>query len=616
LYVIGTSGHVDHGKSTLIQALTGIDPDRLHEEKTRGITIEFGFAWLELPSGIEVSVVDVPGHERFIKNMLMGAGGVDVALLIVAADEGVMPQTREHLAILDLLGITAGLVVMTKKDLVDQDWLDLAILDVQESLGGTSLEGAEIVSVSAEANEGLEELIASLDRIISRLGHHENNGNPRLPVDRSFTIAGFGAVVTGTLTDGVLKTGEEIEVLPSGRRARIRSLQVHETLQDQVEPGTRAAVNLSGIDHADIARGDLITRPDWLVPSVAFDATFRTIRDAPRPVHHNHKVTLYAGTCELPATVRVLEGERILSGNTGWVQIRTQAPVPVARGDFFVIRDSQNTLGGGKVLEPTAPRRKRNDQPTIQRLEVLASGSFEEITFNALRDIEPTTLRQLSEKTGAGTVQIEASIRKLETEGRLQRIGNQLGFVSSSVWWESLTDSALTILLNFHNLHPLRQGMPLQVFRDQLNLTSTPFGAAIQSLTAERKIATDDATVRLPCHRPELTEKQHMMVSEYLTLLGKDRFSPSTEHPIDIELLQFLVERGDVVRISDDIVYTADAYAEMESKILESGRDDQEITITSVRDIFGTSRKYTLAILEYMDSKNLTRRTGDSRFVR
>lgn len=616
MYVIGTSGHVDHGKSTLIQALTGIDPDRLREEKTRGMTIELGFAWLELPSGIEVSVVDVPGHERFIKNMLMGTGGVDVALLIVAADEGVMPQTREHLAILDLLGITDGLVVITKKDLVDPDWLDLAIMDVQESLRGTSLQDAEIISVSAEANEGLEKLIASLDRIISRLGPHENNGNPRLPVDRSFTISGFGAVVTGTLTDGVLKTGEEIEILPSGRRARIRSLQVHETSQDQVEPGTRAAVNLSGIDHTDIARGDLITHPDWLVPSNAFDATFSTIRDAPRTVHHNHKVTLYAGTRELPATVRVLEGERILPGNTGWVQIRTQTPVPVARGDFFVVRDSQNTLGGGKVLEPTAPRRKRNDQPTIQRLEILATGSIEEISFNALRDIEPATLRQLSEKTGAGTVQIEESVRKLETERRLQRIGNQLGFVCSTVWWESMTDSAITTLLNFHNLHPLRQGMPLQVLRDQLNLASPPFGAVTQSLAAEKKITTDDATVRLPSHRPELTEKQRTVVSEYLTLLGEDRFSPSTEHPIDIEILQFLIERGDVVRISDDIVYPADAYAEIESKILESGQDDQQITITSVRDIFGTSRKYTLAILEYMDSKNLTRRTGDNRFLR
>ncbi|MCH8229713.1 MAG: selenocysteine-specific translation elongation factor, partial [Chloroflexi bacterium] len=267
MFVVGTAGHVDHGKSTLVQALTGIDPDRLLEEKTRGMTIELGFAWLELPSGTEVSIVDVPGHERFIKNMLMGAGGVDVALLIVAADEGVMPQTREHLAILDLLGVRHGLVVMTKKDLVDQDWLDLVTLDVQETLEGTTLEDAEVVAVSAETGEGLDELIASLDRIISRLPPHQNAGNPRLPVDRSFTITGFGAVVTGTLADGSLKIGQEVELLPSGRKARIRSLQVHETSHERVGAGTRLAVNLSGIDHSEIVRGDVVTSPGWLKPS-------------------------------------------------------------------------------------------------------------------------------------------------------------------------------------------------------------------------------------------------------------------------------------------------------------------------------------------------------------
>ena len=322
MFVVGTAGHVDHGKSTLIQALTGIDPDRLREEKNRGMTIELGFAWLELPSGAQISIVDVPGHERFIKNMLMGAGGVDVALLIVAADEGVMPQTREHMAILDLLGIETGIVVMTKKDLVDQDWLDLITLDVQEALEGTSLEDAEVVAVSAENGEGLDELRSTLDKLISELPAHQSTGNPRLPVDRSFTISGFGAVVTGTLADGSLKTGQEVEILPSGLKARVRSLQVHEESVDQVGPGTRLAVNLSGIDHSDIERGDLVTSLNWLQTSTAFDAIFRVIPDAPRPVRHNHKVTLFAGTREVPATIRVLQGDEIVPGSSGWVQLR------------------------------------------------------------------------------------------------------------------------------------------------------------------------------------------------------------------------------------------------------------------------------------------------------
>ena len=616
MFVVGTAGHVDHGKSTLIQALTGMDPDRLREEKSRGMTIELGFAWLELPSGAEISIVDVPGHERFIKNMLMGAGGVDVALLIVAADEGVMPQTREHVAILDLLGIETGIIVMTKKDLVDQDWLDLITLDVQESLEGTSLENAEVVAVSAETGDGLDELRTTLDKLIAGLPNHESTGNPRLPVDRSFTITGFGAVVTGTLADGSLKIGQEVEVLPSGQRARIRNLQVHEESQDQVGPGTRLAVNLSGIDHYDIQRGDLVTSVDWLKSSTAFDATFRVIPDSPRPVRHNHKVTLFAGTREIPATVRVLEGDQILAGETGWIQIRTQELVPVVRGDSFVVRDTENTLGGGQVLEPNAPRRKRNDAETISSLETIASGSNEDVAFNALTGIEPATIAQLAGATGTSAGDIETAIATLESEGRVKRIGDDSGYISSVAGWQRLVDTAVSTLQEFHKSYPLRQGMPLQDFRGQLKLKTAVFTAVSNSLQAEDVISTNEATVRIPTHTPVLLGAQETAANDYLKLISVDRYSPSTERPIDIDILQYLSERGDVVRISGDIVYPTDAYEEMESKIIDSGSDGQEISITSVREIFGTSRKYTLAVLEHMDSKGLTRRAGDARFLR
>ncbi|HIF72663.1 MAG TPA: selenocysteine-specific translation elongation factor [Dehalococcoidia bacterium] len=616
MFVVGTAGHVDHGKSTLIQALTGIDPDRLLEEKSRGMTIELGFAWLTLPSGAEISIVDVPGHERFIKNMLMGAGGVDVALLIVAADEGVMPQTREHLAILDLLGIDTGLIVMTKKDLVDQDWLDLVTLEVQETLEGTSLENADVVAVSAENGEGLDEFRAALDKLITGLLSHRSTGNPRLPVDRSFTISGFGTVVTGTLADGSLKVGQEVEILPSGQRARIRSLQVHETSHDQVGPGTRLAVNLSGIGHSDIDRGDLLTTVGWLESSSAFDATFRVIPDAPRPVRHNHKVTLFAGTREIPATVRVLEGDQIAPGSSGWVQLRTTEKVPVVRGDSFVVRDTENTLGGGQVLEPNAPRRKRNDAETLSRLQTIASGSSEDVTFNALTDIEPATIAQLAGSAGTSADDIEAAISTLESEGRVKRLGSGNEFVISIGGWESLTGIAASTLSSFHKTYPLRQGMPLQDFRGQLKLKTPAFTAVSASLSAEEVIATDDATVRTPDHAPRLSSAQESEANEFMKLISADRYSPSTERPVDIEILQLLSDRGDVVRISGDIVYPTGAYEEMESKILGSGTDGQEITITNVREIFGTSRKYTLAVLEYMDSKDLTRRAGDSRFVR
>ena len=616
MFVIGTAGHVDHGKSTLIHALTGIDPDRLREEKTRGMTIELGFAWLELPSGIEISIVDVPGHERFIKNMLMGAGGVDVALLIVAADEGVMPQTREHVAILDLLGIDSGIVVMTKKDLVDQDWLDLITFDVQESLEETSLADAEVIAVSAENGEGLDELRDALDKLISDLPKHENTGNPRLAVDRSFTITGFGAVVTGTLADGTLKTGQDVEVLPSGLKARIRSLQVHEESLDQVGSGTRLAVNLSGIDHTDIQHGDLVTSTGWLEPSTAFDATFRVIPEAPRPVRHNHKVILFTGTREVPATIRVLEGNEIAPGSTGWVQLRTQDRIPVVQGDLFVVRDTENTLGGGQVLEPNAPRRKRNDADTISLLETIASGSSEDVAFNALTGIEPATSLQLASATGTSIVEIETAVDTLESEGRVKRLGTDHDYVITTSGWQRIADTASSTLEQFHSSYPLRQGMPLQDFRGQLKLKIAPFGGVLHSMIADGLVSTNGASISIPTHEPSLSATAEAEAKEYLSLISVDRYSPSTECPINIELLQFLSERGDVIRISGDIVYSADAYAEMETNILEAGSDGKEITITDVRELFGTSRKYTLAVLEHMDSRGLTHRTGDSRFVR
>ena len=593
-----------------------MDPDRLREEKDRGMTIELGFAWLKLASGIEISIVDVPGHERFIKNMLMGSGGVDAALLLIAADEGPMPQTREHLAILDLLCINTGLVIITKKDLVDQEWLDLVILDVEEMLKNTSLANSEILAVSAETGDGIDKLKIALDGLISQLPTPSNTGAARLPVDRSFSITGFGAVVTGTLAGGSLKTSQEVEILPSGDKARIRSLQVHEKSQENVGPGTRLAVNLSGIDHVDVKRGDLITTTGWLKPSTAFDASLQVIKEAPRPVRHNHKVLLFTGTRETPATIRILEGSHIDPGTSGWIQIKTQEQIPIIRGEYFIVRDTENTLGGGRILETNASRRKRNDPTTISRLQTLASGSNEDIKFNALMDIEPATIVELAGATGSTHKEVVAAIDILESQGRILIIGIDPKYFVSIDGWERLENTAIQLLSTFHSSYPLRRGMPLQDFRGRLKLNSSPFNAIVDSLIKLEKISTSDSTIRLIGHIASLSPDQEMKASKYLKEITNDRFSPSTLQGIDIELLQFLIERGEVVRVGEEIVYPTNAYKEMESKIIDSGSDGQEITINSVRNIFGTSRKYTLAILEHMDSKGLTRRVGDSRFLR
>ena len=352
MYVIGTAGHVDHGKSTLVKALTNIDPDRLPEEKEREMTVDLGFAWMELPSGREVSIVDVPGHERFIKNMVAGVGAIDLAMLIVAADESIMPQTREHLAILDILQIRKGMVVVTKTDLVDEELVELVKAEVEDVLEGTSFEGCPMVGVSAYTGDGLDDLRATIDKVLDDTEVRRDVGRPRLPIDRCFSISGFGTVVTGTLIDGSLAVGQEVELAGSGRRGRIRGLQSHQSKVEEAQPGVRLAVNLSGLSRSDIDRGQVLTPAGWLPTTMRVDARFRMVKNAPHPLRHNEGVTFHIFTSESPARVRLLDADRLTPGNEGWVQVLLSNPLPMVKGDFFVIRSAEDTLGGGQVVDP------------------------------------------------------------------------------------------------------------------------------------------------------------------------------------------------------------------------------------------------------------------------
>ena len=375
MYVIGTAGHVDHGKSTLVKALTSIDPDRLPEEKEREMTVDLGFAWMTLPSGREVSIVDVPGHERFIKNMLAGVGAIDLAMLIVAADESVMPQTREHLAILDILQITRGLVVVTKTDLVDEELVELVKAEVEDTLRGASFEGCPMVGVSAQTGQGLDQLRELIDGILDSTEPRRDLGRPRLPIDRCFTISGFGTVVTGTLIDGALTVGQEVELAGSDQRARVRGLQSHKTRVDSTGPGVRLAVNLSGISRDDIQRGEILTVPGWLRPAYRVDARLRMVDGAPHALKHNEGVTFHIFTSEAPARVRLLDADTLTAGSEGWVQLLLAEPLPVVKGDYFVIRSAEDTLGGGQVVDPNPRRRHRRfDTGVVERLMMLDQG--------------------------------------------------------------------------------------------------------------------------------------------------------------------------------------------------------------------------------------------------
>ena len=433
MYVIGTAGHVDHGKSTLVKALTSIDPDRLPEEKEREMTVDLGFAWMTLPSGREVSIVDVPGHERFIKNMLAGVGGIDLALLIVAADESVMPQTREHLAILDILRVTRGLVVVTKTDLVDEELVELVKAEVEDTLQGTSFEGCPMVGVSAYTGDGLDDLRGMIDRILDDTEMRRDLGRPRLPIDRCFSISGFGTVVTGTLIDGSLAVGQEIELAGSQQRARIRGLQSHKTKVSSAEPGVRLAVNLSGISRDDIDRGEILTSPGWLRPARRLDARLRMVSDTPHPLRHNEGVTFHLFTSESPARVRLLDAEQLEAGSEGWVQLLLEEPLAMVKGDYFVVRSSENTLGGGQVVDPNPRRRHRRfDLDVSERLMLLDEGADEDVIVSVAEQWGPCGLTELSRRANLPREEALQRAAELAEEGDLVALGD---LVSDATRW-------------------------------------------------------------------------------------------------------------------------------------------------------------------------------------
>ena len=620
MYVIGTAGHVDHGKSTLIKALTNIDPDRLPQEKEREMTIDLGFAWLTLPSGREISIVDVPGHERFIKNMLAGVGGIDLAMLIVAADESVMPQTVEHLAILDLLRIKRGFVVMTKRDLVDDEMVELVKAEVEDTLEGTTFEGSPVAVVSAYTGQGLDELKGLLDSMLDSTEARRDLGRPRLPVDRSFTVAGFGTVVTGTLIDGSLKVGQEVQLVLSGERARVRGLQSHRKKVDEAEPGVRLAVNLSGITREDFERGEVITNRGWLRPTTRMDARLKMVRNT-RPLKHNETVTCHLFTSETSGRVRLLGHDQLGAGEEGWAQIHLKEPLPAVKGDLFVVRSADATLGGGKVVDPHPARRHRRFlSPIIQRLTAMDEGSEEESLLSAVDHWGPCDLKTLSQKANISLGEADSGVRELADQGLVIVLGDGSGQVESVIYsvaaWELLKGAGVKTAGEYHSQHPLRRGLPREELRSRLGLSPQAFPPAMDRLAAEGVLEEDGAWVRLPGHEAKPSQHQQSQMDAYLKALQAEPYSPPTDYPLDAELLALLTDEGKVIRVSDSVVFSAGAYRRMVEKVKEHIAQRGKITVADGRDLFGTSRKYVLPLLEYLDQQHVTRRVGDERVLR
>lgn len=640
--VIGTAGHVDHGKSTLVHALTGIDPDRLQEEKSRGMTIDLGFAWVELPLLADgqptgetdhVGIVDVPGHIDFIKNMLAGVGSIDAAVLVIAADEGVMPQTREHLAILDLLAVPDGVVALTKTDLIDDpEWLDLVELDIIDLLQGTCLAEAPIVRLSAVSSEGLDDLRLAIAATLSNLAPRRNRARPRLPIDRIFSLSGFGTIVTGTLSDGFFQIGDAVEILPAGVPARIRGLQTHRQAVKRGEPGSRLAINLSGVGTDEIRRGDVVAKPNTLQSTVLLDVQFRLLASAPRPLVHNQAVDFFSGAADVPARVRLLGTEQLEPGHEGWLQLRLSQPVVVTAGDRYILRQPSPsvTLGGGVVLSPQPRRRwRRFDPAVLSRLETLARGAPDEILLQTLTRQPLLTPEELFGQSGLDLEVAQSAYRELIQSQALVLFGADPAPVLVTVaTWERIRERLQKLLSDYHRQFPLRRGISRGELRNRLQAsTGLPalnvrlFNLIMERAAAEGLVGADDGAVWHADHSVSLTLVQQAMVEQVLAeFAAAPRTPPNVADVLhtlggDEELLEMMMERGDLVR-AGGVLFQRDAFEAMIDTVVTYARERGSITLAQTRDLLDTSRKYAQALLEEMDARRITRREGDERVLR
>jgi selenocysteine-specific elongation factor len=631
--ILGTAGHIDHGKTTLIKALTGIDTDRLKEEKERGITIELGFAHLRLPNGQLIGIVDVPGHERFIRHMVAGATGLDLVALVVAADEGVMPQTREHLEICELLRVKHGVVVLTKTDLVDDpDWLDLVKEDVREFLQGTVFVSAAIIPVSAVAGQGLPELVAEIQRLCESVESRSASGDFRLPVDRVFTMKGFGTVVTGTAMAGTVRTGDTLVVYPQQIRAKVRGIQVHGDEVDEAASGQRTAINLQGIEKAAVERGNVLAAPDSLIPSRVVDVRLQHLASAPRPLKHRAKVRFHTGTCEIMATLHLLDAEELAPGASGFAQLRLEDPVVVRRGDRFVLRSYSpvRTIGGGHVLHPVPTKHKRMEASTLAALAVIEKGEPVEIVGLHLEDAGVGGIKEadLAIRTNLPEKQLTRVLQDLSSRGeavQFDREGRR--FVDSGVL-KKLTELLNAELGEFHRREPLRSGMSKEELfgRMPAGVDGKLFSELLHGLIRQNQVVQDKDLVRLASHQVALAADQEKLREEIEGVYRQAGLQPPFFREVtqslgvpeadSRQLLTWMLEQGILVKVKEDMYFHGRALDDLKGRLLAFFSNQEEITTPQFKDLTQATRKYTIPLLEHLDATRFTIRIGDVRRLR
>jgi selenocysteine-specific elongation factor len=638
--IAGTAGHIDHGKTALVKALTGTDADRLPEEKQRGITIDLGFAELDL-GDVRIGFVDVPGHERFVKNMLAGVGGIDLVMLVIAADEGVMPQTREHFQICRLLDTRAGMVVITKTDLVDAELLELVRLETAELVAGSFLQGAPVVAVSSKTGSGIEEIKQALIGISASLPPRKNESIGRLPIDRSFTIKGFGAVVTGTLLAGCISEGDEMEVLPPGKMVRVRGLQTHRKTVKAVHAGQRAAVNLGGIDHTEIQRGMVLCEKGVLRPTQAFDAEIEVLEDVRNALRSRQRVRVHIGTVEALARVQVLDEEgEIEPGGKGLAQLRLELPIVAIPGDTFIIRSysPQATIAGGRVLD-AAPKRHRGREKGAARAFLGELIKWREKTPELVHTFLHregncgATLADLQALTGWKREQLEIALgAALVYELVFFGDDHFVRFISQTHFAE-LSRKTLAEIEAHHKREPLAKGILRETLREKVfrHVPADIFKAVLASLEDKGKIAQEKDHIRLAAHNIEISAEENLVLERLQKLYaGAKLEAPKLDDALDQavagtslkpahgrKIFQLLLNRAELVKITEDFYFSVPEIESLVEKVraFAAGTPDRLIDVPKFKEIAGISRKYAIPLLEYFDRERVTRRAGDKRIV-
>ncbi|WIV10629.1 selenocysteine-specific translation elongation factor [Proteiniborus sp. MB09-C3] len=630
--IIGTAGHIDHGKTTLIKAITGRETDRLKEEKERGISIELGFTYFDLPSGRRAGIIDVPGHEKFIKNMLAGVMGIDVVVLVIAADEGIMPQTKEHLNILNLLGIKKGLVVLTKSDLVDEEWLALVEEDVKDGVKGTFLEGSPIIPVSSVTKSGISKVIEIIDHLTEEVKDRDINETARLPVDRVFSMAGFGTVVTGTLSAGKFKIGEEVQVFPGNKTGRIRTIQVHGMDSDTAYGGQRVAINIAGIKKSEIERGNVIAPVNSMEATMMVDVKLKLLEDSQRIIDNRTRLRLYTGSSEVLCRVVFLDREQLTPGESCYAQLRLEEEIVAKRRDRFIIRfySPMMTIGGGEILEPNPPKRKRFDADVIKELEIKEKGDITDIIEEIIKDKSNMfpTVKDISVLTVMTVEKIEEIIDRLKKENKILSFSllKDLHIIHVD-YGKYLSDKISNELNNFHHNNPLKAGISKEEIRSKyLGSIKQKLGDSfINKLMDEGAIKLINQSLALVDFEVKFSPIQEEVKNEIEKKFLKNRFNPLKKEELYNELkysrkdidqvYEALLDMGILVRLKEENILHKEAYTEAVEIMKDYIKNNGSISAAQFRDLLNTNRKLAIALMEYLDDLKITKRLGDTRVL-